>query len=102
MKDSNGKIFFSELFLRKIFIFLALALTIPAVTVDVKLNGLPTANTQSPNLTSSEFPNCANERFISLIFKSAKSVFGSAPMISAFNSLPSFNITRSFEDPSTT
>ena len=33
-----------------------LALTIPAVTVEVKLSGLPTANTHSPTRTSSEFP----------------------------------------------
>ena len=35
--------------------FLALALTIPAVTVDAKLNGLPTANTQEPTFTPSLF-----------------------------------------------
>ena len=34
----------------------ALALTIPAVTVEVKLNGLPTANTHSPILVPSESP----------------------------------------------
>ena len=32
------------------------ALTIPAVTVEVKLKGLPTARTHSPTFTSSEFP----------------------------------------------
>ena len=54
IKDSSGKTFS---FLLKILMFLALALTIPAVTVEVKLKGLPTASTQSPNLTSSELPN---------------------------------------------
>ena len=36
---------------------LDLALIIPAVTVDVKLKGLPTAKTHSPILASSESPN---------------------------------------------
>src|SRR5690606_23446737 len=38
-------------------IFRDFALTIPAVTVEFKLNGLPTANTHSPTLTLSEFAN---------------------------------------------
>ena len=35
----------------RILMFLDLALTIPAVTVYVKLNGFPTANTHSPIFT---------------------------------------------------
>ena len=52
MNDSMG---LSLLFFPKIFMFLAFALTIPAVTVDVKLKGFPTASTHSPILTSSEW-----------------------------------------------
>ena len=37
--------------------FLAFAETIPAVTVDVKLKGFPTASTHSPTFKSSLFPN---------------------------------------------
>ena len=37
--------------------FLALAETIPAVTVDVKLNGFPTASTHSPICKSSLLPS---------------------------------------------
>ena len=38
-------------------IFLALALTIPAVTVDLNSKGDPTANTHSPICKLSELPN---------------------------------------------
>ena len=48
MNDSKGNMF-SIAFLLKILMLLALALTIPAVTVEVRLNGFPTAKTQSPN-----------------------------------------------------
>ena len=40
----------------KRFIFLAFAETIPAVTVEVRLNGFPTANTHSPIFRLSLFP----------------------------------------------
>jgi rhodanese-related sulfurtransferase len=50
INDSIRNLSFSK------FKFLALALTIPAVTVEVRLNGLPMASTHSPTSTSSEFP----------------------------------------------
>ena len=56
---------------------------IPAVTVEVRLNGLPTASTHWPNLTSSEF---ATSTFVSAfpsIFNKAISVVGSVPINSA-------------------
>ena len=53
MNASICKLFLSL----KIPIFLALALTIPAVTVDLNSKGDPTARTHSPISTSSEFPN---------------------------------------------
>ena len=72
---------------------LAFALTIPAVTVEVKLNGLPTASTQSPISTSSELPNSVNAKLLSSIFNKAISVPGSVPTSLAVNSLPSFSVT---------
>ena len=42
----------------------ALALTIPAVTVDVRLSGLPTASTHSPTFNSSELPNGIVGKFV--------------------------------------
>ena len=61
-----------------------LALTIPAVTVEVKLSGLPTANTHSPTRTSSEFPKAmAAKGAEGSIFRTAKSVLGSLPTTSA-------------------
>jgi hypothetical protein len=51
------------------FIFLALALTIPAVTVDARLNGFPTATTHSPISMVSLSPNSIKERFFSSIFR---------------------------------
>jgi hypothetical protein len=44
------------------FIFLALALTIPAVTVDARLNGFPTATTHSPPMVSLS-PNSIKKDF---------------------------------------
>ena len=92
MNDSKGK---TLLFLSPVskFIFLALALTIPAVTVEVKLNGLPTASTQSPISTSSEFPNSVNGRLFSSILSNAISVPGSEPTNLALSFLPSFKVT---------
>ncbi len=57
--------------------------TIPAVTVDVNPNGLPTANTQSPTLIASESTNFVNGKPFSLIFNKAISVLGSVPTNSA-------------------
>ena len=56
---------------------------IPAVTVEVRLNGLPTARTHWPNLTSSEFATLTFVNSIPSIFNKAISVVGSAPINSA-------------------
>ena len=48
IKDSMPFLLFNML------ILLAFALTIPAVTVELRLNGLPTAKTHSPTLMESE------------------------------------------------
>ena len=53
MKASICRLFLSL----NIPIFLAFALTIPAVTVDLNSKGEPTARTHSPISTLSEFPN---------------------------------------------
>ena len=82
--------------------FLDFALTIPAVTVEVRLKGLPTASTQSPNFRSSELPNSVKRRSFSSTFNNAKSVFGSVPIILADNSLPSFNVIKTLEASSIT
>ncbi len=42
----------------------SLALTIPAVTVEFRPNGLPNASTQSPTCTPSELPSFATGRFV--------------------------------------
>ena len=60
---------------------LALAETIPAVTVEVKLYGFPTARTHSPTFTESEFPNVVYGSVSSAsIFSKAISIFESVPM----------------------
>ena len=76
-----------------IFIFLPFAEIMPAVTVDVRLNGFPTARTHSPSFRSSEFPKVKSGRFFTSIFKTARSVVGSVPIISAGYSLLSFKLT---------
>ena len=76
-----------------ILILRALALTIPAVTVEVRLNGFPTANTHSPTLKSSLFPSAIGFKFGAFIFKIATSVEGSAPTTVALYFELSFNIT---------
>src|SRR5699024_12230876 len=58
-----------------------LALTIPAVTVEVKLNGLPTANTHSPTFNFSESPKGIVGKSVASILIKAISVVGSAPII---------------------
>jgi hypothetical protein len=55
IKDSMGNTSCLERSDNK-FIFLAFAETIPAVTVEVKLKGFPTAKTHSPTFKSSLFP----------------------------------------------
>ena len=70
-----------------------LAEMMPAVTVEVRLKGLPTAKTHSPSLTSSLLPNGKAGSFLASIFNTAKSVVGSVPITSAVNSRPSFNET---------
>ena len=64
---------------------------IPAVTVPPRPSGLPIATTQSPISAVSELPNKIGVIFAPFvsIFKSAKSVSGSVPIISALNSLSS-------------
>ena len=71
----------------------AFALTIPAVTVDVILNGLPTANTHSPTFNASESPTGTVGRSSASILTKAKSVLGSAPITRPLNSRPSFSLT---------
>ena len=66
-------------------IFRAFALTIPAVTVEVKLNGLPTAKTHSPTLSASEFPKRITGSCVASILSNAMSVLGSAPTRVALN-----------------
>src|SRR6516164_6415713 len=68
--------------------------TMPAVTVPPRLNGLPIAITQSPNLSLSESPNfTAVNGFGGLNFNTARSVFLSTPTISALILVPSFMMT---------
>ena len=71
----------------------ALALTIPAVTVDVKLNGFPTASTHSPMCNSSLFPSGIGFKFAASIFKTAISVEGSVPITVAVYFELSFKMT---------
>ena len=62
--------------------------TIPAVTVWLKFaeKGLPTAITHSPTLKLSESPSCKSARPFALILITARSDFGSFPMIEALYS----------------
>ena len=63
---------------------LDLALIIPAVTVEFRLNGFPTAKTHSPILVASEFPkNTYGSFLLVFIFSTAISVSGSVPIILA-------------------
>ena len=73
--------------------FLAFAETIPAVTVDVKLKGFPTARTHWPIFKSSLFPIGIALKPFPSIFKTAKSVAGSVPTIFAVYFELSFKIT---------
>ena len=85
------KVFLLFLSLR-IFKFLAFAETIPAVTVLVRLKGLPTANTHCPTCTLSLFPYSRGVRSSVSIFITARSVEGSVPMIFAINSRLSLRV----------
>ena len=77
--------------------FLALALIIPAVTVDVKLKGFPIANTHSPILVASLSPNIAyGSSFSVSTFNNAISFCSSLPISLASNSLLSFVVIRIF------
>ena len=69
--------------LLSIFILRDLALTIPAVTVELRLYGFPIAKTHSPTFKLSESANFKKLRFSSSIFSKAKSLSGSTPKISA-------------------
>ena len=89
MKASICKLFLSL----NIPIFLAFALTIPAVTVDLNSNGEPTARTHSPICKLSELPNLIVGKSSASILRIAKSVVGSVPSIVALNVLLSFNST---------
>ena len=79
MKDSIGK---SD-FLRSMLMFLPFALTMPAVTVEFRLKGFPTASTHCPTFTSSESSMVRKGRLPSFILIRAKSVEGSVPMMVA-------------------
>ena len=60
---------------------LALAETIPTVTVLTKPKGLPIAIAQLPTLTSSELPQLTAFNLISVLtLSNAKSVLASAPI----------------------
>ena len=75
------------------FIFLPFALTIPAVTVEAKLKGFPTASTHSPIWTSSLFPYCIGVSSCLSILIIAKSVVGSVPINFAENDSLLFNVS---------
>src|SRR5829696_668153 len=69
--------------------------TMPAVTEPPRPNGLPMASTQSPGRSFSESPNFTALRGLSgLTRRTARSIFGSLPMISAFSLLPSEKTTE--------
>ena len=73
--------------------FRALADTMPAVTVEVRLKGLPTAKTHSPILSSSEFPIGMAAKLVPSILRTAISVEGSVPTTFASYLELSFKIT---------
>src|SRR6267154_5268648 len=81
---------------------LPLALMIPAVTVEVKLYGLPTANTHSPTLELSELTKERYGKSFWLIFITAKSVSGSVPITSALKERLSDSTTSTISASCTT
>ena len=90
----NDSIFISAL---RMLMLRALALTMPAVTVDVRLKGLPTANTHSPMWRLSELPNEMIGRLSASIFSRAMSVDGSVPITFASNLRLSLRVTSTVE-----
>ena len=80
----------------------ALALTMPAVTVELNPNGLPTASTHSPILTASESPNVIGLSPEASILIRARSVFSSVPIILASYVVLSFSSTSSLSASSMT
>ena len=82
---------------------LDLALIIPAVTVEVKLKGFPTAKTHSPIFAVSLSPKVVYGNTSSLsTFNKAISVFGSVPTIVAFNVLLSLSVTVNLSESAIT
>ena len=69
------------------------ALTMPAVTVELSWNGLPTARTHSPTCNLSESPNFTMGSFSASIFSKAMSVDASLPMRVASNERLSLSVT---------
>ena len=68
--------------------------TMPAVTEPPRLNGLPIAITHSPSRSLSESPNfTAFSGLLGFTRSSARSVFWSRPITSAFNRVPSLKMT---------
>ena len=65
------------------FKLLPFALIIPAVTVEFKLNGFPTASTHCPTFTLSELEKDICGKLLALILRSARSVVSSVPISSA-------------------
>ena len=80
----------------------AFALTMPAVTVEVRLNGFPTAKTHSPSFKFSLEPIVIAGKLLPSIFTRARSVVLSVPMIRALNSRLSLSFTFISSAPSTT
>ena len=80
----------------------AFALTMPAVTVELRLNGLPTASTHSPTFRSLLSPMVMAGRFLPSILMRARSVVLSVPMMRAENSRLSLSVTVNSSAPSTT
>ena len=78
------------------------ALTIPAVTVLLRLYGLPTASTHSPTFRSSLLAMVMAGRSLAFTLMRARSVCLSVPMILALNSRLSLSVTVSSSAPSTT
>ena len=71
------------------------ALTMPAVTVDLRLRGAPMASTHSPISTASDLPMVAVFRPLASILMTAMSVRGSEPTSSASYSRLSLKVTVS-------
>ena len=79
------------------------ALIIPAVTVELRLKGFPTAKTHSPTLAASESPKAIKDNgFSASILITAISVAGSVPIRVAEYDLLSFKVTSISEWSSNT